>query len=112
MGNSKLAESTVRELGDGLETPSLRHVSSLDSQDTQAPGEAIDISTQLKVSKARGVTMIVTLSGISFLNTMGSGILIAALPRIADDVGLEKNLILVSLFLVSSYPGTLLHATR
>lgn len=40
--------------------------------------------------------MIVTLSGISFLNTMGSGILIAALPRIADDVGLEKNLILVS----------------
>lgn len=40
--------------------------------------------------------MIVTLSGISFLNTMGSGILIAALPRIAKDVGLEKNLILVS----------------
>lgn len=40
--------------------------------------------------------MIITLSGISFLNTMGSGILIAALPRIAKDVGLEKNLILVS----------------
>lgn len=62
--------------------------------------------------------MIVTLSGISFLNTMGSGILIAALPRIAHDVGLEKNLILVSFspFKVllhcnkSTAPGTLLHA--
>lgn len=94
MANAKIAESTVWDLGDGSKTPSLQHVSSLDSQ--EIPGEVIDISASLKVSKARGVTIIVTLSGISFLNTMGSGILIAALPRIADDVGLEKNLILVS----------------
>ena len=45
---------------------------------------------------ARGIAVIVTLSGINFLNTMGSGILIAALPRIASDVGLEESLILVS----------------
>ncbi|RSL89804.1 hypothetical protein CDV31_015806 [Fusarium ambrosium] len=51
-------------------------------------------SRTLGISKIRGVTVIVTLAGISFLNTMGSGILIAALPRIADDVGLGESLIL------------------
>lgn len=44
------------------------------------------------VSKVRGVTVIVTLAGISFLNTMGSGILIAATPRLARDVGLPEAL--------------------
>lgn len=53
-----------------------------------APGHGIG------VSKAKGVTVIMTLAGISFLNTMGSGILIAALPRIAQDVGLSDGLIL------------------
>ncbi|KAL9616112.1 MAG: hypothetical protein Q9160_008983 [Pyrenula sp. 1 TL-2023] len=48
----------------------------------------------LKVSKIRAITVIITLAGISFLNTMGSGILIAALPRIAQDVGLSEGLIL------------------
>ena len=48
----------------------------------------------MAVSKAKGVTVIITLAGISFLNTMGSGILIAALPRIAKDVGLSESLIL------------------
>lgn len=52
------------------------------------------VSSELKVSKTRGVTVIVTLAGISFLNTMGSGILIAALPRIAKDVGLSEGLML------------------
>ncbi|RSL50759.1 hypothetical protein CEP53_008698 [Fusarium sp. AF-6] len=51
-------------------------------------------SRTLGISKIRGVTVIVTLAGISFLNTMGSGILIAALARIADDVGLGESLIL------------------
>ncbi|KAF5572103.1 aminotriazole resistance, partial [Fusarium pseudocircinatum] len=51
-------------------------------------------SSGLGISKTRGVIVIVTLAGISFLNTMGSGILIAALPKIAADVGLSENLIL------------------
>lgn len=51
-------------------------------------------SSALPISKVRGVTVIVTLAGISFLNTMGSGILIAALPRIAEDIGLSEGLIL------------------
>ena len=96
MENKKhLADPTVLALGDDLKTPSLQHAPSLSSD--ESPGESFEISTHSKVSQARGVTMIVTLSGISFLNTMGSGILIAALPRIAEDVGLDKSLILVSL---------------
>lgn len=54
----------------------------------EAPGEV--------VSRLKGIFVIFTLSGINFLNTMGSGILIAALPRIASDVGLSDKLILVS----------------
>lgn len=48
----------------------------------------------LPISKMRAITVIATLSGISFLNTMGSGILIAALPRIARDTDLPQGLIL------------------
>lgn len=61
----------------------------------QAPGTTTTILVSLKISKARGVAVIVTLASINFLNTMGSGILIAALPRIASDVGLLDGLILV-----------------
>ncbi|OJD19332.1 hypothetical protein AJ78_00691 [Emergomyces pasteurianus Ep9510] len=56
--------------------------------------QATTVSTTLNVSKAKAVTVIITLAGVSFLNTMGSGILIAALPRIAKDVGIPEALIL------------------
>ncbi|OJD27573.1 hypothetical protein ACJ73_01031 [Blastomyces percursus] len=46
------------------------------------------------MSKAKAVTVIITLAGVSFLNTMGSGILIASLPRIAKDVGIPEAPIL------------------
>ncbi|KAK2864972.1 hypothetical protein FQN49_004036 [Arthroderma sp. PD_2] len=59
------------------------------SDDGDAP-----VLEPLKISRAKGVTVIITLAGISFLNTMGSGILIAALPRIASDIGLSESLIL------------------
>ncbi|KAK9435728.1 puromycin resistance protein pur8 [Metarhizium brunneum] len=54
----------------------------------------LTLPNTLSVSKVKGITVIVTLAGISFLNTMGSGILIAALPRIASDVELSDALIL------------------
>ncbi|KID86586.1 puromycin resistance protein pur8 [Metarhizium guizhouense ARSEF 977] len=54
----------------------------------------LTLPNTLSVSKIKGITVIVTLAGISFLNTMGSGILIAALPRIASDVELSDALIL------------------
>ncbi|RSL79713.1 hypothetical protein CEP51_007139 [Fusarium floridanum] len=78
-------------------TTSARRASTL-GQDIDAASPADpDLSVpsrSLGISKIRGVAVIVTLAGISFLNTMGSGILIAALPRIADDVGLGESLIL------------------
>ncbi|KAK8080314.1 hypothetical protein PG997_008132 [Apiospora hydei] len=45
-----------------------------------------------KISKVRGITVIATLAGISFLNTMGSGILVSAIPQIARDVNLQRGL--------------------
>ncbi|KAK3358400.1 integral membrane protein [Lasiosphaeria ovina] len=46
------------------------------------------------LSKPHLIAIIATLSGISFLNTMGSGILIAALPTIALEVSLPQSLLL------------------
>ncbi|EQB55877.1 major facilitator superfamily transporter [Colletotrichum gloeosporioides Cg-14] len=60
------------------------------------------------VSKAKGVTVIVTLAGVNFLNTMGSGILIAALPQIAADVGLADGLSLWPAAVYSLAAGCLL----
>ncbi|KAK2732715.1 hypothetical protein FQN55_003936 [Onygenales sp. PD_40] len=48
----------------------------------------------LKVSVPKAVSLTVTLAGLSFLNTMGSGILIAALPQIAKEPGITEDLVL------------------
>jgi hypothetical protein len=48
------------------------------------------------MSNARCVAVIMTLAGINFLNTMGSGILIAALPRMVVDLSISDGLILWS----------------
>ncbi|KAI1302919.1 major facilitator superfamily domain-containing protein [Xylaria venustula] len=64
---------------------------------TENPGSVEKVAAPLQqrnVSKAAGVTVIATLAGVSFLNTMGSGILIAALPTMAHDVGLAQGLML------------------
>lgn len=58
------------------------------------PESPLPTTPATQPSKTQGVAVIVTLAGISFLNTMGSGILVAALPRIAHDVGLSDSLIL------------------
>jgi MFS family permease len=47
-----------------------------------------------QLSKVKSIFIIINLAGISFLNTMGSGVLISALPRIADDVGLAPGYLL------------------
>ena len=60
------------------------------SQETSPSSEAF----RNQVSMFKSVTIIMTLAGISFLNTMGSGVLISALPRIADDIGLEEGFLL------------------
>ena len=47
-----------------------------------------------ELSRSQVVTIIATVSGVSFLNSMQSGLLTVALPRIAMEVGLEENLLL------------------
>lgn len=76
--------------------PQLQGEAGIEEADAVAPtGRTSNAeTTNIKISKVRAITVIVTLAGISFLNTMGSGILIAALPRIAKDVGLSEGLIL------------------
>lgn len=58
-------------------------------QDSDAPDHAFP-----DMPKVKSLTVIVTLAGISFLNCVGSGVLIAALPRIADDIGLSPGYLL------------------
>ncbi|KAI1339192.1 major facilitator superfamily domain-containing protein [Xylariaceae sp. FL0016] len=64
---------------------------------------------EITVSKGRAVAIIATLSGMNFLNTMGSGILIAALPRIAVDVDIPDGLILWPAAVYALAAGCLLH---
>ena len=59
-------------------------------------------------SSFKKITIIVTLAGISFLNTMGSGVLVSALPRIADDVGLSEGYLLWPASVYSLAAGCLL----
>ena len=47
-----------------------------------------------RISKLKSATIIINLAGMTFLNTMGSGILISALPRIAMDLGLSEGFLL------------------
>uniref|UniRef100_A0A8H7KAW1 Major facilitator superfamily (MFS) profile domain-containing protein n=1 Tax=Bionectria ochroleuca TaxID=29856 RepID=A0A8H7KAW1_BIOOC len=70
------------------------------NEGSQPPSESVSDpspsggSSGLSISKFRAITVITTLTGINFLNTMGSGILIAALPRIARDLDIPQPLIL------------------
>lgn len=67
------------------ETPSAAiGAKSVDADDFRSSADAEpSLDPARKVSRLHSVVVIATLAGISFLNTMGSGILIAALPRIA-----------------------------
>ncbi|OAX81553.1 hypothetical protein ACJ72_04107 [Emergomyces africanus] len=78
------------EAGDPKGTPGVLPSFGDDLELTQAT----TTSTVFNVSKVKAVTVIITLAGVSFLNTMGSGILIAALARIAKVVRIPEALIL------------------
>ena len=51
-------------------------------------------SKEVRLSRLRSTLIIITLAGVSFLNTLGSGLLTVALPRIANDIGLQESLLL------------------
>ncbi|KAI0195520.1 major facilitator superfamily domain-containing protein [Astrocystis sublimbata] len=61
-----------------------------------------------KLSTARRIATMAVLASLNFLGTLGSGILIAALPRIALDVHLSQNLILWPAAVYSLGAGSLL----
>lgn len=61
-----------------------------------------DVPTNVSRSRATAITVILT--GVSFLNTMGSGLLTVGLPRIASDLDLPENLLLWYNFLPGYYP--------
>jgi MFS family permease len=46
------------------------------------------------LSNAQAIIAVIALTGVSFLNTMGSGILTVALPAMSADLGLSRDLIL------------------
>ena len=50
--------------------------------------------TQKFLPKSRAVIVIATLSGVSLLSSVSTGILTIGLPRMAIDVGLEEHLLL------------------
>ncbi|KAL4761119.1 major facilitator superfamily domain-containing protein [Aspergillus foveolatus] len=51
-------------------------------------------ATAKPLSRAQAVTAVIALSGVSFLNTTGSGILTVALPAISTSLSLPANLLL------------------
>ncbi|KAI0133920.1 major facilitator superfamily domain-containing protein [Xylariales sp. AK1849] len=71
--------------------------------------QQLDSANGITISKFRGVAVMITLAGVSFLNTMGSGILIAALPRIARDLEIPDGLILWPAAVYALAAGCLLH---
>ncbi|PWY90095.1 puromycin resistance protein pur8 [Aspergillus heteromorphus CBS 117.55] len=85
-GTETIVLETHHSFEEQDEPPIILRLSGEDNGSSEPPIRA--------VSTAKGVTVIVTLAGVSFLNTMGSGILIAALPRIAQDIGIPDGLIL------------------
>ncbi|CAF9934381.1 MAG: hypothetical protein HETSPECPRED_009211 [Heterodermia speciosa] len=64
------------------------------SRDAQSKSQLSTKSREVKLSRLRSTLIIITLAGVSFLNTMGSGLLTVALPRIATDIGLQESLLL------------------
>lgn len=45
-------------------------------------------------SKGRSAAIILTVAGVNFLNTLGSGTLTVALPQIAKDLALPREILL------------------
>lgn len=71
-----------------IQTPSQQSAS------RQFESDVASIAVPPEISRSKASLIIVMLTGVSFLNTMGSGILTVALPTIAHDISLSPNLLL------------------
>ena len=54
----------------------------------------LDSNASSSTPRLKGIAIITILTGVSFLNTMGSGILTIALPRLSQDLSLSPSLLL------------------
>lgn len=61
--------------------------------DDEADGNAIEAEGQ-NISRARAIILITTLTGLTFIGSMSSGLLTIGLPIIAADLKLPENLLL------------------
>jgi hypothetical protein len=64
------------------------------SQFVQEAGVDPVLTASSQVSRARTVLIIGTLTGITFVGSMSTGLLTVSLPRIARDLNLAPNLLL------------------
>jgi MFS family permease len=65
-----------------------------DALNSSSDGEAGRSADPSSTPRLRSISIISILTGVSFLNTLGSGILTVALPRLSHDLDLEPSLIL------------------
>ena len=86
---SEIALEPVRALHDAAVPYGVAPIS--DQAQAQAAASATEATS---LSRTRATLLVVTVAGISFLNTLGSGLLTVSLPRIAHDLKLAPNLLL------------------
>lgn len=80
--------SSTLELSQHTSQTSQHHHAELVPEADRGTGRAVGIS------KARAVTIVGSVASVNFINTMSSGILTVALPRIAKDLELPLELLL------------------
>ena len=66
----------------------------LRSQEVLVEASSTESTADNDFSKGRSAAIIITVAGVNFLNTLGSGTLTVALPAIAKDLGLSRELLL------------------
>jgi MFS family permease len=82
--NAVTVEEKVDEVESSALSSEIRTIPQQKDPDSEGHNNAISL--------AQSVVIVAVLSGVSFLNTMGSGILTVALPRISKDLDLEDSL--------------------
>jgi anti-anti-sigma regulatory factor len=67
----------------------------LEASSFQTTDDVVPLS-QKPLTKARSAAIIITIAGVSFLNTLGTGLLTVALVQIKKDLNLPSELLLWS----------------
>ena len=87
-------------MSDPVELDTFRNFSATQTTPQQSNSERLAESNvasrplPAEISRSKASLIIILLTGVSFLNTLGSGILTVALPTIAQDLSLSENLLL------------------